>query len=89
MNRDEVLNTINKNDILELIYGYCIDKGKPEIQISSFIAALERDAMLNPLRSRMETPLKDYCFDYALKYYTDKFNIVLLFDKNNNFIKAF
>lgn len=89
MNKDEVLNAINRNDMLGLIYGYCIDKGKPEIQVSSFVTALERDAMLNPFRSRMETSFKDYCFDYALRYYTDKFNIILLFDKNNNFIKAF
>lgn len=87
MSRDDVLSVINKKDMLELIYMYCIDMGKSEILVSGFISTLAKDDMLNPLRYR--TGILLYCFSYALRYYADKFNIVLLLDKNNNFIKAF
>lgn len=89
MSRDDVLSVINKKDMLELIYMYCIDMGKPEISVRGFIAMLAKDDMFNSLRNRAEFSFKGYCFNYALRYYTDKFNIILLLNKNNNFIKAF
>lgn len=79
MSRDEVLSIINKNDILELIYFYCIDRGKEELRTNQFVTVL----------SMVYSDIKVQYYNYALQYYMDKYNIILLHDKNGKFIKAF
>lgn len=79
MSKDEVLQILNKRDKLELIYSYCIDMGKNELSTSQFIKTL----------LIISLAIKEYCYNYALQYYVDKYNIILLYDKNNRFIKAF
>lgn len=80
MSRDEVLSIINKNDKLELIYFYCIDRGKEEIRTSQFVAVLSM---------YYYTDIMVQYYNYALQYYIDKYNIILLHDKNGKFVKAF
>lgn len=78
MSKEDVVKIINQNDELNLIYVYCIEKGKNELDVSKFVSALTfRPYTIN------------YYFDYALTYYLIKYDITLLHDKNGKFIKAF
>ena len=78
LNRTEILSIINSGDRLRLVYEYCIEKGKNELRVSQFVSCI----VLSP-------HIQSYCFDYALTYYAIKYNIILLHDRNGNFIKAF
>lgn len=83
MNREQVLQLMNGGLSKDLIRAYCLEMGKPKHLVDLFITAL---VMTSKLQG---TDMFDYCFGYAIDYYTNKFNIVFLSDKNGNFIKAF
>lgn len=83
MNKEDILYLINMGLTIDLIRAYCLDMGKPGYLVDLFIKALVVNSKIQG------SNLLDYCSEHATNYYTNKFNIVLVFDKNNHFIKAF
>lgn len=68
---------------LEVVYDYCIEMGKDEIEVNKFITLL-----LSP-QSLTEFEIMCFCCQYALEYYQRKFNIVIWKDKNGKLIDAY
>lgn len=77
MTRGECVVLLNKLDKAEIIYDYCIHKGKEELLTSQFVATLLGMGLL--------TPYSRYAFDELCK----EFNLVILLDKNGNIIKIY
>lgn len=83
------MNTITKEEILELILSnkqslkvireYCKEMGKEEILTDLFINCI----------ATIDTSLLYYCYNYALDYFIRKYDIILIHDKNDNFITAY
>lgn len=76
------LTKSNKAD-LEVVYDYCIEMGKDELEVSKFVAIL-----LYP-RNVQEFELAAFCHQYALEYYQRKFNIVIWRDANGKLIDVY
>lgn len=55
MTREECVVLLNKLDKAEIIYDYCIHKGKEELLTSQFVVALLERGLL--------TPYSRYAFD--------------------------
>lgn len=87
MNKNTILEYLNsgRRDEALVITWYCFEKGKDTTSIRKFIKALQFNALYNGAHAN----LLEYCYDYALTYYIMKYNIILLYDRNGNFIKAF
>lgn len=83
------MNTITDTYILDLLNGkkqpsidilieYCLEQGKDIEDINKFIQIL------------MNMPIVlNECINYVIQYYQDKYNIILIYDKDNNFINAY
>lgn len=87
MNKSTILEYLNsgRRDEVLVITWYCFEQGKDAVSVRKFIKALQFEALYNgPYYN-----LLGYCYDYALTYYIQKYNIVLLHDRNGKFIKAF
>lgn len=86
MSKSTILEHLNSKDKNEdkIIVLYCFEKGKDLNSIKEFINVLK----FVPLYGTANN-LYQYCYDYALTYYIQKYNIILLHDKNGKFIKAF
>lgn len=70
-------NNHSLGNIQKVIYDYCIEMGKDEKDTDAFIAYISSTLFfLRP------------CFDTAVNYYKNKFNIVELIDSNNNILKT-
>lgn len=87
MNKDTILEYLNsgRRDEALVITWYCFGKEIDTTSIRKFIKALQFDALYNATHDN----LLEYCYDHALTYYIMKYNIILLHDRNGNFIKAF
>lgn len=70
-----------ERDDLALIYNYCIDMGK-SIKLSKLFIEL----LLCSFEGHMQI---NHCKQYAIQYYTNKYQIVLVYDKNNKLIYAY
>lgn len=57
-----------------LVKEYCIEHGKPKLQIDLFLQYI---AVIHLFRK---------CFNIAADYYIKKFNLVLVYDKDNKLI---
>lgn len=86
MNKNTILEYLNsgRRDEELVITWYCAEKGKDTTSIRKFIKALQFAALTGAYVN-----LLGYYYDYALTYYIMKYNIILLHDRNGNFIKAF
>ncbi len=71
--------TLGNGDKAELVYEYCLEMGKEELEVSKFISCL----VLGPRY------YLDWCFLYALEYYQRKFNICILYSKEGRIITAY
>lgn len=69
--------TMGEPDTKGLIFEYCLEMGKEELETSKFLAVL------------MLSPYYDWCFNYALEYYQRKFNICILRNKEGRIITAY
>lgn len=67
------LNNNMQSIDLNVIREYCIEKGKNINKIDIFLQIL-----------RMDIPYLLHCYNTALEYYQEKFNIVVVIDKDNN-----
>lgn len=84
MNRADIIHFMNEGGkSKDLIKAYCLDMGKPEYLVNLFIAALVKESTC------IDTSRFDYCFEIALNYYCQKYNIIFLYDKAGKFVKAF
>ena len=64
-------------NVQKVIYDYCIEMGKDEKDTDTFIAYISNTLFfLRP------------CFETALNYYKNKFNIAEIIDSNNNILKT-
>lgn len=83
MDRELVIKLINSyynKEILpqDLIYKYCISNGKSPSESINFVQAVVfMPGLVNQLTN------------YILDRYTIEYNICIIADKNNNFIKAY
>lgn len=78
MDKETVIElTLGKPDNKGLIFEYCIEMGKDELETSKFIAVL------------VMSPYYMDCFMYALDYYQRKFNICILRNKDGRIITAY
>lgn len=69
--------TMGEPDTKGLIFEYCLEMGKEDLETSKFLAVL------------MLSPYYDWCFNYALEYYQRKFNICILRNKEGRIITAY
>lgn len=69
------LRGLSYNEILILIYDYCIEKGKSKDLVDSFIKALDN--------LRIPISYKDNLIQYPLNYFMKKYNICTLSKDNN------
>lgn len=76
MDRDKILNCINRRDYANLLRSYCIEMGKDPNLTEKFILLTNFVNM-------------SYYINYTVDYYCKKFDITLVLDKNGNFINAF
>ena len=78
----EVLELLNKGKInnkgIQVIQEYCLEHNKPIKETQIFIQALSQMPML----------INGYLPD-ALDYYKNKFNIIILKDKDNNLLNIY
>lgn len=88
MSKETILAYLNsgRRDEALVITWYCFEKGKSTSLIQKFIQVLRVESLYN---NRREDSLLNYCYEYALTYYIMKYNIILAYDKNGKFIKAF
>lgn len=85
--REHILAYLNsgRRDEAVIITWYCLDNDKDPSLTERFIRILQMEAIYNGIKDS----LLNYCYEYALTYYLMKYNIILVHDKNNNFINAF
>lgn len=88
MSKETILAYLNsgRGDEALVITWYCFEKGKSTSLIQKFIQALRVESLYN---NRREYSLLNCCYEYALTYYIMKYNIILVYNKNGKFIKAF
>lgn len=88
MNKEDILAYLNSGKINKelIITEYCLEKGKDPHLTKDFVMMLRGEAFWNQFGGAY---LLDYCYEYALIYYIMKYSIILAYDKNGKFIKAF
>lgn len=69
--------TLGEPDKKGLVYEYCIEMGKEELETSKFLAVL------------ILSPYYHWCFNYALDYYQRKFNVCIIRNKDGRIITAY
>lgn len=72
MDKEEFLKYLNINENIEILYQYCIEKGKTVSDINGFIILLQS---IDPFGK-----LLNNCINDAIQYYKDKFNIISITD---------
>ena len=86
MNRDNIVelnksvrisNSLSLNEGIELLTNYCIEKGKDSNKTNQFLAIIT------------QTPIFIKYVNVALKYYSKKYEIIELWDKDNNLIQIY
>lgn len=78
MDKEEFLKYLNVNENIEILYQYCIEKGKKVSDINGFITLLQSIDPFGKLLSN--------CISDAIKYYKDKFNIISIIDSTGQTI---
>lgn len=73
MDKDSFLEYLNTNNITNILYEYCLEKGKKSADITQFIIAIKT---IDPFGN-----LLGYCVSDAIKYYEDKFSIISVIDE--------
>lgn len=72
-----ISNSLSLNEGIELLTHYCIEKGKDPNKTNQFLAILTK------------TPVFIMYVRKALKYYSKKYEIIELWDKDNNLIQIY
>lgn len=67
-------NPLFSNKHIDIVREYCLEHGKPKLQIELFLKYI---AIIHLFRE---------CFDIAADYYIRKFNLILVYDKDNKLI---
>lgn len=78
MDKDSFLKYLNDNNITNILYEYCLEKGKKTADISQFIIAIKT---IDPFGN-----LLGNCVSDAVKYYKDKFSITSVIDETGKIL---
>lgn len=78
MDKESFLKYLNTNNLTDILYEYCLEKGKKTADITQFIIAVRT---IDPFGS-----LLNNCVNDAVKYYKDKFSITSVIDETGKII---
>lgn len=70
MDKEQFLNLLNSNNYIQILFEYCIEKGKTKEETEQFIQVL---SMID-LTKQMITS----CINTAIQYYKIKFEIITI-----------
>lgn len=76
MDKEEFLNLLNSNNYIQILFNYCIEKGKTPEETEQFIQIIN----LVDLSKQMITA----CINTAVQYYKNKFDIITIINIENN-----
>lgn len=78
MDKESFLKYLNTNNLTDILYEYCLEKGKKTADITQFIIAVRT---IDPFGN-----LLGNCISDAIKYYKDKFGITSVIDETGKII---
>lgn len=68
MSKEDFLNLLSNNDYIQILFNYCIEKGKTPKETEQFIQIIN----LVDLSKQMITA----CINTAVQYYKNKFEVI-------------